>query len=276
MSLKGREKFVADSLVTHYREEGKPVDYREGEDPPDIYLDIDGSIIAVEITEIDTNVINNRKTLDRGYLQFIDSLNKSHIDILPEGIGLLIHFYHNNTKVGKVKKEFMKILSSFMDSDSIVISNKIESSIGRVSFTLEFLKTKNAKSGFAGSVGQYGGKSKKSRDINEVSKQIAESNLSLMSTATVQDRIIDKNEKCKYLQSPVHLALYDNYYNKFTEFTDTRHFDFYNEVMSTIPSFGLFEKVMIIFENGDVLEYANQKMNKIDDCSEVLSVERSK
>lgn len=271
MSLKGREKFVADSLVSYYSKEGKAVDYSEGEDPPDIYLEIDGNVTAVEITEIDTNVINNIRTLNSGYLQFIDSLNKSHKKKLPVGIGLLIHFYHNNTKVSKVKKEFFKRLSCYIGSRLMVIGNKYESSIGRVNFTIECLRTKNGKSGFAGSVGQYGGKSRKSRDINEVSKQLAESNLLLMSTATVHDRIIDKNKKCKHLAEPAYLALYDNYYNKFTDFTDSRHFDFYNEVMSAIPSFGLFEKVMIVFANGDVLKFENQNMYDLDKYSEVIS-----
>jgi len=257
MALKGKELFVAESLKKYYIKEYTMVSYREGEDPPDIYLSFDDNEVAIEITELDTNVLNNRKTLDMGYIQFIDSLNTSHKKHLPDSVGLLINFYHNNTKISKIKKDFLKVLSTFINEHAMNIGHKVESSIRKVNFTIEVLKTNNGKSGFAGSVGQYGGKIKKSRDIEEVSRQIAESNLSLMSSATILNRIMDKNKKCEHLDKPVCLALYDNYYSKFTTFNDNSHIDFYNETMKDITDFGIFEKIFIIFENGDVLEFNN-------------------
>jgi len=50
------------------------------------------------------------------------------------------------------------------------------------------------------------------------------------------------------------------YYNKFTFFDDNSHLNLYNEVMKEIRDFGIFEKIMIVFENKDVLEFDNNKV----------------
>ena len=74
MSLKGTEKFVAESLQSHFKKSFDDVSINEGDDPPDIYLNIDNKKISVEITDIDQNVLKNRKTIDYGYLNFIDNI----------------------------------------------------------------------------------------------------------------------------------------------------------------------------------------------------------
>ena len=81
--LKGTEKFVAESLQSYFSKTSNSVNFEEGDDPPDIYLKIDDKKIAVEITDIDQNVLKNRKTIDFGYLKFIDNLEKefNHIVI---------------------------------------------------------------------------------------------------------------------------------------------------------------------------------------------------
>ncbi len=71
MNLKGTEKFVAESLQLHFSKLFHTVYFEEGDDPPDIYLTIDDKKISVEITDIDQNVLKNRKTIDYGYLNFI-------------------------------------------------------------------------------------------------------------------------------------------------------------------------------------------------------------
>jgi len=258
MALKGREKFVADRLVAYYKNQGKVVDYKEGEDPPDIDLNIDQDEVAVEITELDTNVLNDRKTIDTGYLQFIDSLNQIHMNQLPTGIGIAISFYHNNVKIGKIKKEFIKKLLEFITVEPLVVDMEEESSIGRVSCKMTVIKAKKGKRGFAGFVHQYGGNKQETRDINKVSRQLTEANLSTMASKTIINRIEDKNKKCAHLNMPIQLALYDNYYNKFASFKDNSHIEFYIETMEHITNFGLFKKVYIVFENGDVLEFTNK------------------
>ena len=58
--LKGTEKFVAESLQSYFSKTSNSVNFEEGDDPPDIYLKIDDKKIAVEITDIDQNVLKNR------------------------------------------------------------------------------------------------------------------------------------------------------------------------------------------------------------------------
>ena len=65
--LKGTEKFVAESLKSYFSKSFSTVDFEEGDDPPDIYLNIANKKIAVEITDVDQNVLKNRKTIDYGY-----------------------------------------------------------------------------------------------------------------------------------------------------------------------------------------------------------------
>ncbi|MGJ0336121.1 hypothetical protein [Aliarcobacter cryaerophilus] len=84
MSFKGNEKFVAESLQSYFEQHFEKVSFEEQEsDPPDIYLHIGNKHYAVEITDIDQNVLKNRKTIDFGYLKFIDNLEKefNHIVI---------------------------------------------------------------------------------------------------------------------------------------------------------------------------------------------------
>ncbi len=72
------EMYVANSLKNYF----KDTTYQLGEDPPDIYLHINGKKIAVEITQLDKNVINNERTINAGYLKFIKNLQKDFNDQL--------------------------------------------------------------------------------------------------------------------------------------------------------------------------------------------------
>lgn len=60
--LKGSERFVADTLKTHFLKTNQLVSYEEGVDPPDIFLIIGDERVSVEITDIDANVLKNRRT----------------------------------------------------------------------------------------------------------------------------------------------------------------------------------------------------------------------
>ena len=71
----------------------------------------------------------------------------------------------------------------------------------------------------------------------------------------VTERIIIKTSKCKNIQKPIWLVLLDNYYNKFTYFNDDEHINVYKNMMQDITDFKIFDKILIIFENKDVLEF---------------------
>jgi hypothetical protein len=99
-----------------------------------------------------------------------------------------------------------------------------------------------------------GGKVKKSRNVNTVLEKISDSNLTGQTLAIIQERISNKNATCEGVEKPVWLAFYDNYYNKFTSFDNTEHLEHYKDVFKSINNLGCFEKILVVFENGDVLD----------------------
>jgi len=255
MKLKGNEEFVAKSLQIYFNKISKQVKYTEGEDPPDIYLHIDGNKIAVEITDIDENVLQGRKTIDRGYLTFIDNLEKKFKSLVAKDKKLFIIFFHNYNKVSKISKKFESYLQSILEKEDYEINCPIEDTINNIGFKINIHNMpKNGNKKIAGSVASFEGKVKKSREINIVMNQISDCHLSSKTFNIINNRIMDKNKKCTHIKKPIWLALYDNYFNKFTTFIDNEHFDFYNEIVAEINDFGIFDKVLIVFENGDILD----------------------
>ncbi len=253
--LKGTEKFVAESLQSYFLKKTSDVSFEEGDDPPDIYLNIDGKKISVEITDIDQNVLKNRKTIDYGYLKFIVNLNKE-LGSFVDDKKLLIFFYHNYEKVSTISKRFKKYLKSIIEKNEYETGSHIENNINGVGFKISILEMpENGKKRIIGGAMPYGGKVHKSRDMNTVLETISDSNLSGQTLTIIQDRILDKNEKCKSVEKPVWLALYDNYYNKFTCFDGTEHLEHYEDIFKSIEAFGVFEKILVVFENGDVCEF---------------------
>ena len=254
--LKGTEKFVAESLQSYFSKTSNSVNFEEGDDPPDIYLKIDDKKIAVEITDIDQNVLKNRKTIDYGYLNFIDNIDKEFGDLIGADKKILLFFHHDYAKVSTISKIFKKYLKSLIDADELKIDDSIENNINDVSFKISILPMpKNGTRKIVGSAMPFGGKVKKSRDINTVLDTISDCHLSGQTFNIINDRITDKNIKCKSIEKPIWLALFDNYYNKFTYFDNLEHLEHYKKSFECVKYFGVFEKILVIFENGDVLEF---------------------
>lgn len=109
MSFKGNEEFVANSIQAYFKEQFEDVCFEKPKpDPPDIYLNIDDKKIAVEITDIDQNVLKNRKTIDYGYLSFIKKIDKELGHLIHDDKKILLFFYHDYTKVSTISKRFKK------------------------------------------------------------------------------------------------------------------------------------------------------------------------
>ena len=254
--LKGTEKFVAESLQSYFSKLFTHVNFEEGNDPPDIYLNLDGQKIAVEITDIDQNVLKNRKTIDYGYLKFIDNLDEEFGSFVDADKKILLFFHHNYAKVSTISKKFKKYLKSLIDTGKFKINNSIEDNINDVGFKISILPMpKKGTRKIAGSAMPFGGKVKKSRDINTILDTISDCHLSGQTFNIVNDRIYDKNIKCKDIEKPIWLALFDNYYNKFTYFDNQEHLEHYKNTFESIEDFGIFDKILVIFENRDVLEF---------------------
>ena len=253
MALKGTEEFVANSLQKYFQSKLgiKGIDYREGEDPPDIYLTIIDKEIPVEITNIDENTINRRTNIDNGFFSFIDNLDTQFKLNIPKGIMIDITFYHNSKTVNKIDKPFRKVIKSFINGNYICIENTIENSIDGIGYKIETIETKKDSDGIiCGAVMPFSGSILKDRNILEV---LNRTGLSLNTFNIVQERIINKSKKCSHIKTPIYLALYDNHYHTYTSFKDNKHIEHYSESLLGIK-IDFFEKVFIIFSNGDVIE----------------------
>ncbi|MDH4943527.1 hypothetical protein [Sulfurimonas sp. C5] len=260
MALKGSEKFVAKTLEEHFKKSSHSVCVEEGNDPPDIYLTIDDKKIAVEITDIDQNVLKNAKSINYGYLNLIENLEKELGDSIDDDKKLFIVFYNNHVKVSKINKKFRKYLQDFIEKNELSINDFIEDSIDNVNFKISVLDMpKKGKNKIAGTSTTHAGRSQKSRDISEVNNAIYENDLSMQTLDILENRIDDKNRKCENIVELKWLALYDNYYDKFTNFENDEHLVHYQNIFESITDFKCFEKILVIFKNGDILEFDNQK-----------------
>ena len=251
MALKGTEEFVANSLLKYFNKKLKieSVSFTEGQDPPDIYLNIDKKKIPVEITDIDENTINRRTNIDYGFLKFIHNLDKQFKSNIPKSTIIDITFYHNNKTVKKFDKPFRQFLSTLIKDDYFVISSTIEGDIANIGYKIE-IKTSLDSSCISGSVESFGGTTLKNRNYLEV---IDSTDLSLNSFNIVQERIFNKSKKCSHIQAPVWLALYENYYDTYTSFEADEHIKHYTQALEGIEV-DFFDKVLIIFANEDVIE----------------------
>lgn len=255
-ALKGSEQFVADSLKSYFLKTDQAVEYEEGDDPPDIFLKIGDTKVSVEITDIDQNVLKSRKTIDRGYLRFLDNLDREFGHLLEDQKKLLIFFFHNYVKVSSINKKFENILKSIIETKEYKKTETFEGNIEDVGYKISTVELPpEGKIKIAGGVIPHGGKGKKPRAINVVCERISDTDLMGQTLSIIQNRIGDKSPKCEGIKKPIWLALCDNYYNKFTDFKSTEHIDHYKSVFENIDNFGSFEKILIIFENGDVCEF---------------------
>lgn len=203
MTLRADEKFVKDSLVKYF---GGPDVIRawEGEDPPDIYIEIGGETTAVEITRLSPitfdqdGSIANRNTQDYFAINLCDVLDSRLKSCVPNEIDICLTLHIPVKNARRYKSELYNLLEDFI--------------------------TKNPKAGDRDEVEIAGEKVQISvipnRDGSE--KKIVgiicnkNSNAHILSNAEVilANRIKEKQEKCKNIQhaGSIWLALFNDYW----------------------------------------------------------------
>jgi len=247
-NLKDTEKFAVDAIKQYFKKKNKKVLITKGEDPPDIYLELDNQKIAIEITELNENSLNKRETIDMGYIKFIDKLDKKFSkNIIDKKIH--INFYHNYTEVKYIQKKFIKFFEDLVKNNKLQISEKISDFIESVYVEIYIYSNRynpNSDKKITGNTGASHPKS--GYNWNDILIDSTIKNI-------VSESISKKTLKCKNIQKPIWLALLDNYYNKFTYFNDDEHINVYKNIMQDITDFKYFDKILIIFGNKDVLEF---------------------
>ena len=106
-----------------------------------------------------------------------------------------------------------------------------------------------------GTVSSYGMIHKKSRDMGTVVNLLGNFNIDNNTSNLLEERINTKSKKCNDIPKPIWLALNDQYYKVFTDFKDQSHLEHYTKLLRVVKDFKGFEKILVVFENGDVLEY---------------------
>lgn len=240
LTLKGSEPFVTKSLQNYFTNVNKDVYFEEGEDPPDIYFYINGTKISIEITNLDENSLTDRKTIDSGYLSFFNRLNSEFDSLINEGVQFHISFEHNFSKVKNIHREFVNYLKHIIKKNEFMIGMKIKDSIADVKFSISISETSKDEKKIVGAV--ISSAERIGVSLNE------------MALCIVKNRINDKKEKCKNVKKPIWLALFDNYYDKYTNFETQDHIEFYEDVLKDVVDFGIFDKILIVFRNKDILD----------------------
>lgn len=251
--LKGSEKVVSEALKEYFLTKGySEVSYDEGDDPPDIYLTLCSEKIAIEITDIDENRLNEKRTIIMGYKQFIKKLNLTFIPNIPKNTTIIIDFFHNYKKVNVIDKLFIKYLKGIFAQKTI--PSTIENSINGVDFKINFLNNiAKIKQIIVGTI-TVNKKPNRSRNFDEVINHIYDISIETKFLNIIKDCILDKTEKCSKIENTKYLALWDNYFHKFLNYNNKDDIDYFNTLKDKIDNFGIFDKIFIIYDNSKVLE----------------------
>ena len=120
MTLRPDEAFVLDRLVAHFGGPQVATGW-EGEDPPDIYLTVTNSTVAVEITQLTPVVlkpdgtVENHLSQDLFGVRLLDDLDKEYRDKLGAD-ALLVHLRTPVTRPRQFKKSIRRILDSLVSA----------------------------------------------------------------------------------------------------------------------------------------------------------------
>ncbi len=241
-----KEIFVAQSLVDFFKNSHSNVSYKVGENPPDIYLQFQSKEIPVEISTLDENTLNNRTTLAMGYFALVKEINKQVSGIRSEGLRIIVSIYHGKTKAGRIKKQLIKFIYEIINSKE-TITNRYETKIKDVVCKATKYKNDSGRIKVGAILSPLDKSGKKKIDPFEfhIVGRLA---------SIIAERVKTKEVKCRNINSPKWLALYDNYINKFTDMNSFEHTDTYKEAMVLLKGSVEFEKIFIVFENGQVLE----------------------
>ena len=105
-SLREDEKFVIEALCTTY--DGT---WRIGEDPPDAYMSLTESEVAVEISILTQHVVGKsgkpvpRLFQDTGVLRLCDEINEELKNDIPSGVYVLLTISSPLNKIRQTKAE---------------------------------------------------------------------------------------------------------------------------------------------------------------------------
>lgn len=200
MPLKPDEEFVKRCLL----EALNAKDAGDGEDPPDIYLELDSKRIAVEITRLTPvsfskdGELQNRTSQDSFAVDLCDELDSSLGKDVPPDIDILLILYVPVEHGRKYKKELKAFLKDYIKSP-IKPGDAVNTMISgaKVKVSVISRRAHSAK-----------------KIVGAVVNQNSNAHILGNAEATLADRIKVKTAKCKDIQhnGPIWLALFNDYW----------------------------------------------------------------
>jgi hypothetical protein len=236
MALKPDEKFVSESLVKHFGSDN--VTYQEGEDPPDIYLTVNGEKIAVEITRLspvsfdENGGMQNRNTQDTFGVNLCNELDSKLKSRVPPDIDLFLALHMPVHNPRKYKKELFNLIESVLEKEIKVGVRQTTSVLGHKVHISFIPNRSHSNKKIVGAI------------VNDNSNAHILSN----AIAILTDRIPDKVQKCKTIphSRKKWLALLNDYW-----LADT---DTYSQAIKTVSEKHDFQKILLVSDQGVVSE----------------------
>ena len=193
------EEFVGRCLVTFL---GGPsrTSVSQGEDPPDLYLHLDGCRMGVEVTRLSQftfepdGTLGNRATPDFFGIRLLNELDADMGPNLPEGVSLLVGLWVPVPNASRFKKTLTQWVAriAVAPEQSFKEEREIEGSKVSVS-VVEQLPSGKKIAGFV---------------VNRNSS----ADISMNARLILEDRIRSKAEICGRLPRPVWLAVLNDYW----------------------------------------------------------------
>jgi hypothetical protein len=247
--MKKDEIVVSDALVIHFLSKGhKSVSYSEPlQDPPDVILKVDQSCYPIEITKIDENSINRRTNFACSYEVFIKNLIVEKQSEIPKNIRYVINVRHSSTKVGKIRRKFIRFFETivlaqgfskdeyiFLEGGVKITFTKLNTSIPGQHFPMFFSNLPV----------------RESNDINAILSSLIPP-LEDGFESIVRNSICVKSKKCHAIKPTIWLALHDCYANKFYS-SDSGQILMYQKAIANITEKNQFDRILVVLESGIV------------------------
>ena len=232
MALRPDEEFVKNCLIKTLC----ATKAWDGENPPDIYLEVNGEKIAVEITRLspvsfgEDGTIQNRHSQDYFGINLCNDLNSSLKNEIPSDIDVFLTLYVPVENGRKYKKELYAYVRKFISKD-IKAGDKEEIKLSGSKVEIFVIpRRKHSEKKIVGAI------------VNKNSSAYILSN----AQATLAERMQDKVKKCKVIKQKglVWLALFNDYW--------LAEHETYGQAFKTMDVAHDFDRIYVIMENSSV------------------------
>lgn len=227
------EAFVGDSLVTFL---GGPAraSFREGGDPPDLLVVIDGGEVGVEVTRLSQftiaadGTLGNRLSDDIFGTRLLDDLDRALGPLLPNDVDLIVVL----EMPAENGKRFSSLLRAWIEK--IVETPAIGA------------KHKTRLQGAEVKVTVVGHRGREKRIVGLVGNLNSSPDIGLNARLVLEDRIRTKNDICVGLGQPIWLALLNEYW--------LADFESYVLAYKAVQLQHCFERILVVDGGGTVGE----------------------